>query len=110
VIAAPALGHAFVGTALSHVIAPVQLWKAAEDRIAPSGSSLEPIKTALPTPPETHLVPGAGHFAFLAPCSPALAAQAPEICQDPSGFDRAAFHSAFNPALITFFQRALAAR
>ena len=39
-----------------------------------------------------------------------LAAQAPEICQDPPGFDRAAFHSAFNLALITFFQRALAAR
>jgi len=54
-------------------------------------------------------VPNAGHFAFLAPCTLALAAVAPEICYDPEGFDRAAFHREFNPAVVTFFNGKLSA-
>ena len=45
----------------------------------------------------------AHHFAFLAPCTPALA-RVPEICHDPEGFDRAAFHRGFNPAVVAFFK------
>jgi predicted dienelactone hydrolase len=55
------------------------------------------------------VVPNAGHFAFLAPCTPALAAAAPEICRDPAGFDRAAFHREFNPAVVAFFKAKLPA-
>jgi predicted dienelactone hydrolase len=40
---------------------------------------------------------------FLAPCSEVLAAAAPQICQDPGGFDRAAFHRAFNQSVVDFF-------
>ena len=53
-------------------------------------------------------MPLAGHFAFLAPCSEALAKIAPEICQDNAGFDRVAFHQQFNQALIDFFKTKLA--
>jgi hypothetical protein len=49
------------------------------------------------------VVRNAGHFAFLAPCTPALASIAPEICRDPMGFDRTAFHLKFNPAVAAFF-------
>jgi predicted dienelactone hydrolase len=58
----------------------------------------------LPVKPEYHVVPKAGHFAFPAPCTPALAARVPEICHDPEGFDRAAFHREFNPAVVAFFK------
>jgi predicted dienelactone hydrolase len=32
---------------------------------------------------------------------------APEICRDPAGFDRAAFHREFNAAVVAFFRARL---
>lgn len=47
----------------------------------------------------------AGHFAFLAPCSPELAAAISRICTDnPAGFDRVAFHREFNASVAKFFR------
>ena len=56
---------------------------------------------------EYRVVPNAGHFAFLAPCSASLAAMVPDICRDPAGFDRTAFHRELNPAVVTFFKAKL---
>ena len=50
------------------------------------------------------VVPKAGHYAFQEPCPPPMAAAVPEICLDPPGFDRAAFHNELNGALIAFFR------
>ena len=108
VIAAPALGHTFTKDGLAAVIEPVQLWRAENDRITPNKWSADIVKAALPKPPDDHLVPLAGHFAFLAPCSEALAKIAPEICQDDPGFDRVAFHQQLNQALADFFKSKLA--
>jgi hypothetical protein len=55
------------------------------------------------------VVPLAGHFAFLAPCSDALAAAAPGACIDALGFDRVAFHEQFNREVVTFFKEHLSA-
>jgi predicted dienelactone hydrolase len=55
-------------------------------------------------------VANAGHFAFLAPCSAALAQIAPEICRAAPDFDRTAFHREFNAAVVAFFNRYLPAR
>ena len=65
------------------------------------------MRAALPRPPEFHDVPGADHFDFLAPCSEALARTVPAICQEHGGFDRAAFHRAFDRDVVRFFQRTL---
>jgi predicted dienelactone hydrolase len=54
------------------------------------------------------MVPAAGHFSFLAPCSEALAKIAPDICRD-AGFDRAKFHKELNEALAAFFKAQLPA-
>jgi predicted dienelactone hydrolase len=107
VIAATGLGMTFEDGGLSALKAPVQLWRAAEDRIAVDQGSMAIIRRELPTPPDEHVVPLAGHFAFLAPCSDALAAAAPVICTDAPGFDRAAFHREFNETLIGFFRARL---
>jgi predicted dienelactone hydrolase len=107
-IAAPALGHTFTKDGLAAVIEPIQLWRAENDGITPNKWSADIVKAALPKPPEDHLVPLAGHFAFLAPCSEALAKIAPEICQDDPGFDRVAFHQQLNQALADFFKSKLA--
>jgi predicted dienelactone hydrolase len=57
--------------------------------------------------PEYHVVPNAGHFAFLAPSTSMAESIVPEICRDPAGFDRAAFHREFNPAVVAFFKTKL---
>jgi predicted dienelactone hydrolase len=63
----------------------------------------------LPAPHEYHFVPNAGHFVFLVPCPADLAARRPELCVDPPGFDRAAFHRQFNAAVLAFFRAQLTA-
>jgi predicted dienelactone hydrolase len=107
VIAAPAAGFLFGAGDLRQVTIPVQLWRAGNDTQAPDQWNSGIIRKELPHHREDQLVPGADHFAFLAPCSNALAAAAPEICRDPPGFDRAAFHRAFNKAVVRFFSEEL---
>lgn len=108
VVAAPALGFTFVDGGLAGVRQPVQLWRAADDRVLPYPEYAEAVRLALPQAAETHVVPHAGHYDFLTPCSPALALRAPEICVSEAGFDRAAFHDDFNRRVVAFFRRTLA--
>ena len=107
VVAAPALGFTFTPEGLAAVNQPVQLWQAGSDRILPSPFYAEPVRDALPRTPEYNRVEGAGHFDFMPPCSPQLAANAPMICAPTPGFDRAAFHETFNRELIRFFKAQL---
>jgi predicted dienelactone hydrolase len=107
VIAAPAIGFAFSPAGLKNARVPVQLWRAGDDTILPSPDNAEPVRDALPRPPEYHVVAGAGHFDFLAPCSEALAHFVPMICQEHGGFDRAAFHRTFDRDVVRFFTRTL---
>jgi predicted dienelactone hydrolase len=51
-----------------------------------------------------HVVPGAAHLSFLMPCG-LLAPR--QICEDPKGFDRAAFHKRFNADVVRFFKTRL---
>ncbi len=107
VIAAPALGFTFTRDGLADVTQPVQLWQAGSDQILPSPHYAEPVRDALPRPPEYNRVDGAGHFDFMPPCSPELAANAPMICAPTPGFDRARFHEALNREMIRFFRARL---
>lgn len=110
VVAAPALGFTFTAQGLSKVSVPVQLWRAEEDVLVPHPRYAEAVRRALPQPPDYHVVPGAGHFDFLAPCSAALASLAPAICTSAPGFDRAGFHVRWNAAIADFLRRTLAVR
>ena len=107
VIASPALGYAFSAEALAAVTVPIQLWRGDNDEILPHPNYAQAVYDRLPVKPEYHVVPNAGHFAFLAPCTAALASMVPEICHDPEGFDRAAFHHEFNPAVVAFLNAKL---
>ena len=106
-VAAPALGFTFTKEGLSRVTQPVQLWQAGADQILPAPFYVEPVRDALPTPPEYRRVEGAAHFDFLPPCSPELAAAAPMICAPTPGFDRAAFHETLNREVVAFFKAQL---
>jgi predicted dienelactone hydrolase len=107
VAAAPALGFAFGREGLAAVRRPVQLWRAADDHVLPYPFYAEAVRLDLPRPPEMHVVPGAGHYDFLAPCSARLAHLVPQICISEPGFDRAEFHARFDRDVVAFFQRAL---
>lgn len=107
VVAAPALGFAFSPGGLKNVRIPVQLWRAEDDTILPQPRYAEAVRLALPMAPDYHVVPKAGHFDFLTPCSAGLANAARFICASAPGFDRAAFHTTFNAALVAFFDKNL---
>lgn len=104
VVAAPALGFTFTEQGLRQVSQPIQLWQAGADQILPAPYYVEPVRDALPTPPEYRRVEGAAHFDFLPPCAPELAAAAPMICAPTPGFDRASFHETLNREVVRFFK------
>lgn len=99
----------FDAKGLGHVKTPIQLWASALGGDGVTLQSVETVRQGLPSAPDWHVAANAGHFAFLAPCSPALAETAPDICRDAPGFDRVAFHQKFNAQVLTFFQRHIAA-
>lgn len=110
-VAAPGFGFAFDAADLSSVRAAVQLWSGGGDKRVPHISNVVPLRQALgDRVRETILVEEAGHFAFLAPCNPALETANPRIwqmvCVDAPGFDREAFHSDMNARVVDFFRAA----
>ncbi|WP_233872296.1 alpha/beta hydrolase family protein [Paraburkholderia adhaesiva] len=107
VVAAPALGYTFGKAGLADVRIPLQLWRAADDEILPQPFYAQAVYDALPVAPQYFVVPDAGHYDFLAPCSAALAQRVPDICTSAPGFDRAAFHRRFNAAVVDFFKENL---
>jgi predicted dienelactone hydrolase len=108
VIVAPGFGFAFEPAGLSKVTAPVQLWEGDQDVQLPLATNALAVRRLLPARPDFHLVRGAGHFSFLAPCGITKPLLPPMLCQDSEGFDRAQFHQAFNAQVVRFYDRSLA--
>ncbi len=106
VVAAPGLGFAFEPGGLAGVTIPVQLRAGAADQTVPYASNSGVVRRLLDGRVDFHEVPNAVHLSFLTPCGPD---SPPQICQDNPGFDRAAFHSDFNRAVIAFFRTQLRA-
>jgi predicted dienelactone hydrolase len=82
---------------------PVQLW--ASERGGPP-DRVAAVEKSLPAQHEYHVVPNSGHLAFMI-CPPALAKKRPELCTDPPGFDRVAFHKQFDADVLAFFRAQL---
>lgn len=97
----------FDGAGVSGMRVPVLLMAS---EIGGEGVKLEhvdAIRTALAPMPEFLVAKGAGHFAFLAPCTEQAKKSAAALCEDPKGFDRDAWHREINQATIRFFARHL---
>jgi predicted dienelactone hydrolase len=107
VIADPLLGSFFTPDSLNKVTATVQLWgsELGGDGVHPDDAAA--VARNLSARPDYHVVPNMAHFAFLAPCTPLQARIAPQICSDPSGFDRAAFHVQFDAQIVAFLRARL---
>jgi len=107
VLADAAMTFAFTPEALSGIQIPLQIWRSELGGYGVGAASTALTAGQLPGQPDIHTVP-AGHFAFLAPCSPQLATAIPRICTDvPAGFDRAAFHRDFDASVVRFFREHL---
>jgi predicted dienelactone hydrolase len=106
VLADPAVNFAFTEQGLAGVHIPLLIWRSelGGGGVDPKNSALT--ANSLPGKPEMHVVP-AGHFAFLAPCSPQFAANLPRFCTDPPGFDRTAFHGDFDASVVRFLREHL---
>lgn len=106
VLADTAHNNLFMKDDLAAIRIPLQIW-----RSELGGGGVDPKNSAitasnLPGKPDIHTVP-AGHFAFLAPCSPLFAVNLPRLCADPPGFDRTAFHRDFDASVVGFFREHL---
>lgn len=92
---------------LKDVRRPVFLYVAQADRVLLPDENGRRIRGLLPNPAGYREIEGAGHFVFLAPCSDALARDAPAICTDPPGVDREALHRQIAADAAAFFDKTL---
>lgn len=97
----------FSADSFAAVKVPVQLWQSERGGDGVSPDSVAAVDKNLPAHHEDHVVPNSGHFAFLTPCSPAMAKARPELCTDATGFDRLAFHNEFNTEVLAFLRKHL---
>lgn len=92
---------------LSQINRPVFLYYAQDDHhLRPKYNALH-IAPLIKTLVGIKMVPKAGHFVFLAPCTPELAKDAPDICQSRPGVNRVAIHRRINAAALEFFRKTL---
>lgn len=99
--------NVFPGDALKRVTLPVQLWASERGGDGVSPASVEAVRQGLGAAPDFQVAAGAGHYAFLAPCSAEQAEALPGICRDEMGFDRTAFHQDLNARVTAFFKARL---
>jgi predicted dienelactone hydrolase len=95
-------GAPFERKGLGSLDQPTLIYSASHSDLRPEGNALALAKT-LPRSPQQIAVPGS-HFVFVDPCSPIMAARAPEVCSDPPGTDRAAIHQRFRREIADFLR------
>jgi predicted dienelactone hydrolase len=100
------VSEVFTQDNLAAIKIPLQLWRSelGGGGVSPSGTAR--VAGSLPGKPDIHVMP-AGHYGFLPPCSPQLAAKLPRLCTDPPGFDRTAFHREFDASVVGFLREHL---
>lgn len=100
----------FDAAGLAHINRPVLLYYAQDDPVLLPRYNALHIAPLIRTLVAIRMVPKAGHYVFLSPCSRELAKGYPDICQDPPGVDRTAVHRKINAAALAFFREALDVR
>ena len=105
-VAAPAFSFLFDSAEIRKISVPLFIARAAFDSVVREPYNVAWLLKNLPRQPETWIAMG-GHYTFLPPCGPALAATVPEICKEPAGVDRVAVHRNLNRRLVTFFDGSL---
>ena len=101
------LSLVFDRAGLARVDRPVFLYYGQDDQVLLPQENVLHIAPLLRTLAGIRMIPKAGHYVFLSPCSPQLAGDAPELCRDPQGVDRTRAHRSINASALAFFRKAL---
>lgn len=96
----------FDANAVSGVRIALMVFKAEGDRVLRNTANADHLLALLPPSTEHGVLPG-GHYVFLNTCGDTLRKEAPEICLDPPGVDRAALHVQLDADILDFFNRKL---
>lgn len=102
------LSLVFDAAGLASIDRPVFLYYGEQDEVLRPAYNFEHIVPLMKTLAGVRTIPKAGHYVFLSPCSPDLAGDAPDICRDPPGVDRAEAHARIDADALAFFRKALA--
>ncbi|HKZ11138.1 MAG TPA: hypothetical protein VJL61_10600 [Rhodanobacteraceae bacterium] len=86
---------------------PVFLYYGQDDHVLNPKYNVLHIAPLIKTLAGIKMVPKAGHYVFLSPCSPQLTKEARDICIDPPGVDRAAVHQQVDADALAFFRKTL---
>ena len=86
---------------LTAVNMPVLLFRPKQSKLGEENTRM--LVANLPQPPQLQYLPG-GHFIFADICSPRLQAEAPEVCVDAQGVDRALAHAIAEAGIVKFFR------
>lgn len=103
------LSLVFDSSGLASIDRPVLLYYGEADEVLLPKANVLHIAPLIRTLAGIRMIPRAGHYVFLAPCSPQLDKEAPDICRDPPEVDRARAHARINADALAFFRKALAA-
>jgi predicted dienelactone hydrolase len=101
------LSLVFDKASLAHVDRPVFLYYGQDDQVLPPQENVLHIAPLIKTLAGIQMIPKAGHYVFLAPCSPQLSKDAPDICTDPPSVDRVTAHLRINASALAFFRKSL---
>jgi predicted dienelactone hydrolase len=97
----------FDAAGLAHIDRPAFLYYGQHDEVLPPRYDVLHIAPLIKTLAGLRMIPNAGHYVFLSPCSPQLARGNADICKDPPGVDRVAVHRQLDAAALTFYQKTL---
>ena len=101
------LGLVFDKAGLASIDRPVFLYYGEHDEVLPPKYNVLHIAPLIKTLAGIRMIPKAGHYVFLSPCSPQLAKDAPDICIDPPGVDRVVVHRQIDVDALAFFRKTL---
>jgi predicted dienelactone hydrolase len=100
----------FDAAGIAHIDRPVFLYYAQHDQVLLPRYNALHIAPLIKTLAGLRMVPNAGHYVFLSPCSTELAKESPDLCKDPPGTDRIAVHRQIEDSALAFFREALRVR
>jgi predicted dienelactone hydrolase len=101
------LSMIFDKAGLGHIDRPVFLYYGQDDPVLLPEENVLHIAPLIKTLVGIEMIPKAGHYVFLSPCPSELAKDAPGICKDPPGVNRAAVHRQINARALAFFRKTL---
>jgi predicted dienelactone hydrolase len=102
---APAVTHAFTPESLRAIRVPLLVIGGDADRTAPVATNAAHLAESVPGASLVRMA--AGHYTFLAECTPAGRGRLGDLCADPPGADRAAAHRDAGDRAVAFFNRTL---